>query len=75
MTAKTKVKTRPYDSARYPTSEKAIALYLEEAFATGLGRESLCKALRAEGNPEMGTILKVASALGLRLTIERAAKT
>jgi probable addiction module antidote protein len=34
---------------------------------TGLGRESLYKALSAEGNPELSTILKVVKALGLRL--------
>lgn len=33
---------------------------------TGLGRESLYKALSPTGNPELGTILKVAEALGLR---------
>jgi probable addiction module antidote protein len=34
---------------------------------TGLGRESLYKALSPEGNPEFATILKVVSALGLSL--------
>ena len=34
---------------------------------TGLGRESLYKALSAEGNPEFATVLKVLRALGLRL--------
>ena len=34
---------------------------------TGLGRESLYKALSPEGNPEFGTVLKVVRALGLRL--------
>ena len=34
---------------------------------TGLGRESLYKALSAEGNPEFSTILKVIEALGLKL--------
>jgi probable addiction module antidote protein len=34
---------------------------------TGLGRESLYKALSPEGNPEFSTILKVIKALGLRL--------
>jgi probable addiction module antidote protein len=33
----------------------------------GLGRESLYKALSAEGNPEFATIMKVVAALGLRL--------
>jgi probable addiction module antidote protein len=34
---------------------------------TGLGRESLCKALSPDGNPEFATVLKVVRALGLRL--------
>jgi len=33
----------------------------------GLGRESLYKALSADGNPEFATVLKVMRALGLRL--------
>lgn len=33
----------------------------------GVGRESLYKALSAQGNPELATILKVVKALGLRL--------
>lgn len=34
---------------------------------TGLGRESLYKALSGEGNPSFATILKVTHALGLQL--------
>lgn len=34
---------------------------------TGLGRESLYKALSGEGNPSFSTILKVTQALGLKL--------
>ena len=34
---------------------------------TGLGRESLYKALSPTGNPEFATILKVVGALGLKL--------
>ncbi len=34
---------------------------------TGLGRESLYKALSPGGNPEFATILKVVRAIGLRL--------
>jgi probable addiction module antidote protein len=34
---------------------------------TGLGRESLYKALSPDGNPEFSTILKVVNALGLQL--------
>lgn len=34
---------------------------------TGLSRESLYKALGADGNPSFATILKVAKSLGLRL--------
>lgn len=39
---------------------------------TGLSRESLYKALSAEGNPEFSTILKVTRALGIRLHAEMA---
>lgn len=34
---------------------------------TGLGRESLYKALSPEGNPEFATVIKVLKALGLQL--------
>ena len=34
---------------------------------TGLGRESLYKALSPEGNPEFATVLKVVRALGIKL--------
>jgi len=34
---------------------------------TGLGRESLYKALSGDGNPSFSTILKVTRALGIRL--------
>jgi probable addiction module antidote protein len=37
--------------------------------ATGLGRESLYKALSAQGNPEFATVLKVIHALGLKLKV------
>ncbi len=39
---------------------------------TGLTRQALYKALSGEGNPELGTIAKVAQALGYRLAIVRA---
>ncbi len=39
---------------------------------TGLGRESLYKALSGEGNPSFATILKVMSALGIKLHAEKA---
>ncbi|MFZ5791480.1 MAG: addiction module antidote protein [Pseudomonadota bacterium] len=38
------------------------------AKATGLGRESLYKALSLEGNPELATVLRVVQALGLKLS-------
>ncbi len=37
---------------------------------TGLGRESLYKALSPEGNPEFATVLKVVKALGMQLHAE-----
>ena len=39
----------------------------QRARDTGLGRESLYKALSPTGNPEFATIMKVVSALGLKL--------
>jgi probable addiction module antidote protein len=39
------------------------------AQASGLGRESLYKALSSEGNPEFATVLKVMRALGLKLKV------
>jgi probable addiction module antidote protein len=39
------------------------------ARATGLGRESLYKALSAGGNPELATVLRVLRALGLKLRV------
>lgn len=38
----------------------------EVARAAGLSRESLYRALSAEGNPSFATVLKVARALGVR---------
>ena len=43
---------------------KGMTLIAREA---GLGRESLYKALSADGNPEFATILKVVRSLGLKL--------
>jgi probable addiction module antidote protein len=40
----------------------------EVARKTGLSRESLYKALSAEGNPEFAAILKVMRALDLKIT-------
>jgi probable addiction module antidote protein len=45
----------------------------EIAQETGLGRESLYKALSAGGNPQLDTILRVAKALGLEITVRPAA--
>lgn len=39
---------------------------------TGLTREGLYKALSADGNPSFATVLKVAKALGLRVTLATA---
>jgi probable addiction module antidote protein len=37
------------------------------ASATGLGRESLYKALSPDGNPEFATVLKVLHSIGVKL--------
>jgi len=39
---------------------------------TGMTREGLYKALSGEGNPSFATVLKVASALGLRISFQAA---
>ena len=39
---------------------------------SGLARESLYKALSAEGNPEFATVMKVIKALGLRVQVATA---
>ena len=39
---------------------------------TGLSRESLYKALSADGNPEFSTVIRVMKALGLRLSVANA---
>ena len=44
----------------------------EVARKAGLSRESLYKALSAEGNPEFATILKVMKALDLKITASAA---
>ena len=41
---------------------------------TGLSRESLYRALSAEGNPELATVLRIIEAIGLRLTAEPTSK-
>ena len=40
---------------------------------TGLTREGLYKALSPDGNPSLGTVLKVAKALGLTFSVKPAA--
>jgi len=41
----------------------------EIARRSGLGRESLYKALSSDGNPELATVMRVMEALGLRLRV------
>jgi probable addiction module antidote protein len=53
------------DSLGIVARAKGMAKVARQA---GVGRESLYKALRAKGNPEFATVLKVVDALGLRLT-------
>lgn len=45
----------------------------ELARRIGMSREGLYKALSAEGNPSFATIMKVATALGLRIHFDSAA--
>jgi probable addiction module antidote protein len=46
---------------------KGMAQIAREA---GVSREHLYRALSSEGNPEFSTVLKVLTALGLRLSVE-----
>lgn len=46
----------------------------EIARKAGVGRESLYKALGPGGNPHLGTVLKVLSALGMEMTVRVAGK-
>jgi probable addiction module antidote protein len=89
------IKTEPWDTAEFLTSDEAIAEYLTLSFESadpgeiaqalgivakarggmaqlaresGITREALYRALSESGNPELGTILKVMRALGVRLT-------
>lgn len=39
---------------------------------TGMTREGLCKAFSGEGNPTFATVMKVAKALDLKLTLQAA---
>ncbi len=45
---------------------KGMAIVAEK---TGLGRESLYKALSKSGNPKLDTLLKIVHALGLKLKV------
>ena len=44
---------------------------MQLARETGITREGLYKALSADGNPSLGTVLKVMKALGVRLAPQR----
>ncbi|MEQ1651920.1 MAG: addiction module antidote protein [Hyphomicrobium sp.] len=45
------------------------------ARTTGMSRESLYKALSADGNPSFATVVSVLSSLGLRLNVETAKRS
>ena len=44
----------------------------ERSYAGGIERESLYRALSANGNPRLSTLFAVAKAIGLKLTVEAA---
>jgi probable addiction module antidote protein len=88
------LKTTPFDAADYLDTERAVAIFLIDAFESGhdgvfqdalmiaarsrgmseiarksgLGRESLYKALQADAQPRFVTVRKVLDALGVQLT-------
>ena len=87
------LKTTRFDVADYLETEADMAEYLSEVLAledpayfqnaavarkSGLGRQSLYKALSESGNPEFSTVVKVLAALGIKITAapmeERSAK-
>lgn len=60
----------PYDAAGIARALGDVARakgMLQVANDAGLSRESLYRALSEDGNPSFATVLKVASALGVRL--------
>lgn len=57
LVAKSQIHIQPYYSRQVQLAKES-----------GLTREGLYKALSAEGNPSLGTALKVLKALGLKLT-------
>jgi probable addiction module antidote protein len=57
-----------YIAAALGTVARARGM-MKLAKKTGLTREGLYKALSKDGNPNLGTILKVLQALGLKLTV------
>ena len=65
----------PEDAAGIPRAQGDIARtkgMSQVAKDAGLSRESLYRALSADGNPSFATVLKVAKALGVRLHAQAA---
>lgn len=60
-----RIHSRHHGSARLPAPGM-----MRLANETGLTREGLYKALSKDGNPSLGTVLKVVEALGLKLTLQ-----
>lgn len=58
----------PFIAHAFGIAAKARGM-TEIAREAGLSRESLYRALGENGNPEFATVLKVAKALGLRLSV------
>ena len=65
-------KARCIRSAKRETTNAAVARarggMTELARNTGISREALYRALSEDGNPELGTALKVMHALGVKLS-------
>ena len=75
------IRTKAYDAAEFLTDDETISAYLTEALesddpryiAKALGavaraRGGIAQLARETGNPELGTVLKVVHALGVRLS-------
>jgi hypothetical protein len=56
------------DEEEHIISDQPLDGMVQLAKETGLTREGLYKALSKDGNPSLGTVLKVLKALGLKFT-------
>lgn len=66
------LETDPFDAKSFLLALRDVALafgFADVASGTGLGRESLYKALSKTGNPKLTTLSSVLSTMGLKIQI------